>query len=177
MPFDPTVADGGGDAPGLYENLLAATEEHLADAADYVDPLYRHPEYTPHLSNAERAGAINAARKQERAVRKRRLDELKAGEPQLLPAHQVRRMPGAAHLEWLQDPFACTGSAPYLVRVWPDDTVEIGQTVGQHKRQQELIGARYPVGRISAEGNWIPCVQDPAFGEWHDIEPGEILDP
>jgi hypothetical protein len=44
-------------------------------------------------------------------------------------------------------------------------------------RQQQLIGAGYTVGRIDAEGNWIPREQDPAFGEWKDIEPGESLDP
>jgi hypothetical protein len=41
---------------------------------------------------------------------------------------------------------------------------------------QRITREGYPVGRWNESGDWIPRVQNPATGQWEDIEPGQILD-
>jgi hypothetical protein len=175
---NPKAATKRDRMPGLYGELLETAEGLLAEIeadAEYCDPRVKHSDYTPNLNNAQRAAVAKAKRQRDIETLKRRIGSLKGGESQLVPVQQIRRLPEAERIEWLQDE-GRTGSAPYLVRVHSDDRIEVGQTWDQFQEQQRIISLGYPVGRVDESGDWIPRVQNPLTGQWEDIEPGEILD-
>jgi hypothetical protein len=159
-----------------YADMLQSAEDLLAEelAANAVDPRLAYPEYTPNLNRGQRAALIKAERDRHIAALQRRVDSLKAGEPQLVSVNEIVRLPEAERIEWLSKPAADRDAAPYLVRVHSDDTVEIGVKWGQNVERQRIAGEGYPVGRWNESGDWTPRVQNPSTGEWKDLDPREI---
>jgi hypothetical protein len=61
----------------------------------------------------------------------------------------------------------------WLVRVFVDDRVEIGQTVAQMWRQAAAVADGFTVGRVADSGEYIAQGYDPDAKEWRDIAPGD----
>jgi hypothetical protein len=115
------------------------------------------------------------------AANQRRVASFEAGEPQLVP---VADMPFAEFPDLAAVPFLVapdmyyTNQAEYdesawLVRVYPDGSIEVGQTRAQMRRQADLVARGYVVGRVDENGDYVPHGLDLATGEWCDITHGD----
>ena len=135
--------------PGLYAALLAEAVE----AVRQPDPRLKHVDYTPGLDAAGRR-VTNSVSPVTRAATRR----LEAGEPQLIAASSIsfRQFPQAASISFLERKVFDTkeedDAQAWLVRVYPDDRVEVGQTRGQMWEQVRLVGLGFIVGRIDDNG-------------------------
>jgi hypothetical protein len=102
-----------------------------------------------------------------------------AGEPQLVPVASVRGFPEAAAVSCI----AATREVPdttaeydnlcWLVRVYADDRVEVGQTRGQMWEQARLVGQGFTVGEVDDQGDYRPVGFNPDTGRWQPIGPGD----
>jgi hypothetical protein len=106
----------------------------------------------------------------------RRLAALEAGEPQLIPLWAIspRQFPdAAARIPFLalkvHDTAEERAESATMVRVYPDDRVEIGQTYAQREEQSRLVDAGYVVGEIDEHGDYVPLGLNPETGEWEPI--------
>jgi hypothetical protein len=159
--------------PGLYASLL----ESAAVAAEVVDPRARHSEYTvKHDAGSRRL--LNSTSPTAKAAA-RKLRSLDAGEPQLVPVAMVVGFPGADAVPWIAavrevpDTTAEHDAMCWLVRVFVDDRVEIGQTVAQMWRQAAAVADGFTVGRVADSGEYIAQGYDPDAKERRDIAPGD----
>jgi hypothetical protein len=111
----------------------------------------------------------------------RRIKAMEAGEPQLVPVAAVQNLPGAEAVGFLApvDLYEITSEeyarTARLVRVYPNDTVEVGQTRAQAQRQTGLINQGYKRGYINDDGDWQPIAFNPSTNEFQDIRPGDVV--
>jgi hypothetical protein len=81
----------------------------------------------------------------ERQAIMRRIEAMESGEPQLVLVADVQKFPGADGIAFLApvDLYEVTpeeyAQTAWLVRVYSNDMVEVGQTRAQAQRQSELI--------------------------------------
>jgi hypothetical protein len=144
-----------------------------------VNPRLAYPEYTPGLNAAQRAAVNNAAKAPAIRSAEARVASLRAGVPQLI-SHRGLPPEVTEGIAWLQDRQNVTSAerdeSCVLVRIYADDVVDVGQTVAQEKRKQEVVAQGFPVGRVDiVTGQWIPCAVNPATGEWEDADPVDII--
>jgi hypothetical protein len=124
---------------------------------------------------------LNATSPTTKAAR-RRLASLEAGEPQLIPASTIsfRQFPDAAAVPFLglrvHDTPEDRDESAWLIRVFADDRVEVGQNYAQMREQARLVGEGFMVGWIDDNGDYIPRGLNPETGQWQDIGPGDTVE-
>jgi hypothetical protein len=124
-----------------------------------IDPRLRYDDYTPGMADDERAG-LQAGRA---ASAERRRAELRTGTPQLIAVASInmRDFPDASQVPFIAATSEAPGTADeyddlcYLVRVFPDDAVELAQSRAQMWEQARLVGQGYVGGEIDDDGNYV----------------------
>lgn len=161
---------------GLYKHLY---DEAVAEAR-LVDSRLSHADFTPDVDAAGRR-MLNATSPTTKAAH-RRVASFGAGEPQLVP---VSRMPfgvfpdlaAVPFLSWTvpdtQDEY---DECAWLVRVYADDRIEVGQTRAQMWVQSRLVGQGLVVGEIDADGDYVPLGFNPETGRWQPIGPDDTFE-
>jgi hypothetical protein len=144
--------------PGLYRSL----HDEAARAAEAVDPrLWQEPD-------AQRAADSPVTK-----AAQRRLASLRAGEPQPIPPPVgfpgALGVPFIAATREIPDTTEEYDSHAWLVRVYADDRVEVGQTRGQMQEQARLVGQGFETGRIDENGDYTPLGLNPETGEWQPM--------
>lgn len=162
--------------PGLFRSLVDQARRAIA----------RIDERAARITLAEAGDDLGfymlAVDARERQAIMRRIDAMESGEPQLVPVSDVHHdFPGAEGIGFLApvDLYEVTSEeydqTAWLVRVYSNDMVEVGQTRAQAQRKSELVGQGYHHGYINDDGDWQPTALNPATGEWRDIKPGDVV--
>jgi hypothetical protein len=161
--------------PGAWRHVADGLREAIADiderAARIKSKLHEAPElrYVLDVDAHERRAIV------------RRLEAMDSGEPQLIQPSSLWELPGAEDIPFVapfdldeitRDEYPKTA---WLIRVFSDDTVRVGQTRKQAEKQSELVGQGYKHGRINDDGDWQPTALNPSTGEWQDIKPGDVV--
>jgi hypothetical protein len=143
--------------------------DEAVEAAERVDPRARHDGFTPGVDAAGRR-MLNATSPTTKAAR-RRLASLEAGESQLIPASSIslRQFPDAAAVPFLglrvHDTPEEHDESAWLIRVFADDRVGVGQNYAQMQEQTRLVSEGFTVGRIDDNGDYIPRGLNPETGQ------------
>jgi hypothetical protein len=155
---------------GLYQYLYGGGEP--VKAADRVDPRVRHADFTPGIDAGGRRLLGSTGK---RGARRR--PSFGAGESQLIRASA---MPYKAFPELDTVPFLSKAlpvpqveydERAWLVRVYADDRVEVGQTRSQMQEQGRLVSQGFVVGRIDDNGDYLPLGLNPETAEWEPVDP------
>src|SRR5271157_4062381 len=155
--------------PGLYASLLEAAAVSVVAG----DARTRHGDYLPGVDKASRR-VLDSTSPVTTAAR-RRLASLEAGESQLVPLLAALDYPGALEVPFIAEARAVPDTAAeqdalcWLVRVEISDRVSIGQTRAQMQRQAAAVADGFVVGRVGADGEYVPRGFNPETSAWQDI--------
>lgn len=141
---------------GLYQHLY----DRAVEASKQADPRLVHADFTPRVDAAGRR-MLNAASPATKSAH-RKVASFEAREPQLVP---VRSMPFGVFPDLAAVPFLSQevrdtqdeyDERAWLVRVYADDAIEVGQTRAQAQEQSRLISEGYTMGRVEDNGDYQP---------------------
>jgi hypothetical protein len=170
------------NVPGVYA-LLAA--EAVAAAA-LIDPRIKPQndksgkwdhDYTPKHDEASRRllDSTSPATKQAR----RRLKAFDRGEPVRIAVADFpfKAFPAAREIPFMRGQFAMPDTEDerlalaHLVLVYPNDDIEVLQTVEQRHEQDELIARGFTTGEVGEDGYYWPLGVDPTDGQLKRVAP------
>jgi hypothetical protein len=96
-----------------------------------------------------------------------------------MPAGGLGAADGAAAVPFLRRELPDTqqelDGCAWLVRVYADDRVEVGQTRGQMAEQGRLVDQGFVVGEIDDAGDYVPLGFNPDTGKWQPIGPDDTI--
>jgi len=169
--------------PGIYAALKA---EAIANAAA-VDPRIRptntdprwQDDYTPHLSPRLRS-ELNESSPVTKSAR-RELEAFERGEPYRVAFSRFpfRTFPQARSITFLRshaDTAAEQGELAWLVWIWPNDDITVGQSRAQRDEENMLRANVSPVGEVDQRGDYWPLKRGDD-GEWWRAYPDGTLHP
>jgi hypothetical protein len=179
MPLDADLGAETANLAGLYGHLRDRAIEHAGQVDSRVEPAGGDPrfkrDYAPSLDAGGRRRLSDSGPVVTQA--ERIAAAFRRGEPQVIAVARFpfKRFPAARKIPFL-DNTVCddreeADERAYLVRVYPNDDLEVAQTVGQHREEAELITRGYTRGEIDENGDYWPLAQDPATGKWERIIP------